>query len=52
MLYEIYVMVKHGNYSYSDMLIMPVYERKLMLDFLIDEAEGRKKRSDNIEKAN
>lgn len=52
MLYEIYLLIKHGNFSYGDLLIMPVYERKLMLDFLIDEAEERKKRNENTKEAN
>jgi len=45
-------MVKHGGYTYSDMLMMPVYERKLMLDFLVEEAEERKKRNDNVRETN
>jgi len=52
MLYEIHVLVKHGNYTYSDIQIMPVYERKILIDFLIDEAEERKKRNDNITETN
>jgi hypothetical protein len=52
MLYEMYILIKHGNYSYSDLLIMPVYERKLMLDFLIDEAEERNKRNENRKETN
>ena len=52
MLYEIYIMIKHGNFSYSDLLIMPVYERKLMIDFLMTEAEERKKRNENVKETN
>lgn len=52
MLYEIYLLIKHGNFSYTDILIMPVYERKIMLDFLVDEAEQRKKRNDSKQETN
>jgi hypothetical protein len=45
-------MTKHGNFSYSDTLIMPVYERKLMLDFLMEEAEERKKRMEDTQSNN
>lgn len=36
---EIYVLVKHGGFSYSDCMIMPIHQRKMFLDTLIDEAE-------------
>lgn len=52
MLYEIYLLIKHGNFSYGDLLIMPVYERKMMLNFLVDEAEERKKRNESKQEAN
>jgi len=46
LIYEMYVLIRHGRFAYSDLLIMPVYERKIMLDHLMDEAEERKKRAD------
>jgi hypothetical protein len=52
MLYETYLLIKHGNFSYGDIQIMPVYERKMMLDFLVDEAEERKKRNESPKETN
>lgn len=52
MLYEMYLLIKHGNHNYSDLLIMPVYERKIMIDFLIEEAEQKQKRNDNRNETN
>lgn len=43
MLYEMFVLVKHGNFNREDILYMPIYERKIHLEFLIEEAENRKR---------
>lgn len=37
MLYEFYVLIKHANFSYSDILHMPVYERRAFIEILMDE---------------
>jgi len=50
MIYEFYLLIKHGRFSYSDLLIMPVYERKIMLDHLITEAEKRQERAEQASK--
>jgi heme exporter protein D len=50
MIYEFYLLIKHGRFSYSDLLIMPVYERKIMLDHLINEAEKRQERAEQANK--
>jgi len=34
---EIYMLVKHCNFSYSDIYKMPTYQRKYFLDKLIEE---------------
>ena len=39
LLQEIYILTHHGGFSYSDILIMPVYERKKFVDMLITEAQ-------------
>jgi hypothetical protein len=39
---EFYYLIKHGNFSYSDLLKMPTYERKYFIDKLIKEYEKRK----------
>ena len=36
---EVYVLVKHGGFSYNDCMTMPIHQRKIFLDTLIDEAE-------------
>lgn len=33
---EIFALVKYGNFSYSDLLIMPVYERKYFVEKLVE----------------
>lgn len=43
MLYEMFVLVKHSGFTREDILFMPIYERKIHLEFLIEEAENRKK---------
>jgi len=37
MLYEFYILIKHGNFSYLDILHMPVFERRAFIDILMDE---------------
>lgn len=34
-------MTKHANFSYSDVISMPTYERKYFLNKLIDEVEKK-----------
>ena len=36
---EVYVLVKHGGFSYADCMAMPVHQRKIFLDTLFEEAE-------------
>jgi hypothetical protein len=36
-LYEFYVLIKHGNFGYADILHMPVYERRAFIDILMEE---------------
>jgi hypothetical protein len=38
---EIYYMTKHANFTYSDVMVMPTYERKYFLEKLVDEYEKR-----------
>jgi len=47
MLEEFYYLSKHVNFSYSDMLKMPTFERKYFISKLSDEFE---KRNEAIEK--
>ena len=44
---EIYDLSKHANFSYSDILIMPVFERKYFINKLVEEFD---KRNEMIEK--
>mgnify|MGYP003352510470 FL=1 len=37
MLYEFYILIKHGNFSYGDVLHMPVFERRAFIEILMDE---------------
>jgi hypothetical protein len=39
----IYHMVKHMNFSYSDVLNMPIFERNLFIDFWQKEMERERK---------
>jgi hypothetical protein len=39
MLYEFYVLIKHGNFTYLDVLNMPIYERRAFIDMLMEENE-------------
>ena len=36
-LYEFYILIKHGNFSYGDVLHMPVFERRAFIEILMDE---------------
>jgi len=36
-LYEFYILIKHGNFSYADILHMPIYERRAFIDILMEE---------------
>jgi hypothetical protein len=38
---EIYYLVKFGNFSYSDLMSMPVYERKFFMNKLYKEYEKK-----------
>ena len=44
---EIYYLCKHANFSYTDILIMPVFERKYFISKLVEEFD---KRNEMIEK--
>lgn len=48
MLDEFYYLSKNVNFSYSDMMTMPTYERKYFINKLSSEFE---KRNEEIEKA-
>jgi hypothetical protein len=36
-LYEFYILTKHGNFSYADILHMPIYERRAFIEILMEE---------------
>ena len=36
-LYEFYILIKHGNFSYNDILNMPIFERRAFIDILMEE---------------
>jgi hypothetical protein len=40
------VLVKHGGFSYSDCMTMPVHQRKIFLDSMVEEAEMIKAREE------
>lgn len=40
---EVFALVKHGNFSYSDTMNMPVHERKFFINHLIEENEERQR---------
>lgn len=44
---EIYYLSRHANFSYSDILTMPVFERKYFINKLVEEFD---KRNEMIEK--
>ena len=37
LLYEFYILIKHGNFSYYDILHMPTYERHGFIGILMEE---------------
>lgn len=41
MLDELYYLIKHANFSYNDVMKMPVYERKYFVDKMVNEFEKR-----------
>jgi hypothetical protein len=43
---EIYVLVKHGRFSYNDCVNMPVHQRKIFLEKLVEEAEDMQKKQE------
>ncbi len=43
---EVYVLVKHGRFSYADCMNMPVHQRKIFLEKLLEEAEETQKAQD------
>ena len=38
---EIYYLCKHANFSYSDILIMPVFERKYFINKIVEDFEAK-----------
>ena len=38
---EIYYLCKHANFSYSDILIMPVFERKYFVNKIVEEFDRK-----------
>ena len=38
---EFYYLIKHAQFSYSDLLLMPTYERKYFIEKLIKENEKK-----------
>jgi hypothetical protein len=52
-LYEFYILIKHGNFSYFDVLHMPIYERRAFIDILMEENKKVKEhREKEISKQN
>jgi hypothetical protein len=45
---ETYYMVKHMKFSYESVMFMPVYERRIYLDYWQKELEEQKKEMDKI----
>ena len=37
MMYESYILVKHANFDYMGVMLMPVFERRKYLDILMEE---------------
>ena len=38
-MYESYILVKHANFTYADVMSMPVFERRKFIDILMEENE-------------
>lgn len=45
---EIYILVKHGGFSYNDCMTMPIHQRKIFLDTLMEEAELVQKEQEKV----
>jgi hypothetical protein len=45
---EIYYLVRHANFTYADIMVMPTYERKYFINKLSNEFE---KRAEAIERS-
>jgi len=41
LLQEVYLLVKHGNFTYHDVMYMPVYQRRYFLHLMEKEMEQR-----------
>lgn len=37
MMYESYILVKHANFTYSDVISMPIFERRKFIEILMEE---------------
>lgn len=44
---EIYYLVRHSNFSYSDLINMPTYERKYFFDLLVREFDKRNEQANS-----
>jgi hypothetical protein len=40
---EIYYLVKHANFSYESVMSMPIFERRIYLDYFQKEMEDQKR---------
>jgi hypothetical protein len=43
---EIYYLVKHARFSYESIMSMPIYERRIYLDYFQKEMEEQKREHD------
>jgi hypothetical protein len=46
-MYEFYILVKHGGFSYLDILHMPIFERRGFIDILLEENNKRREMAEN-----
>jgi hypothetical protein len=37
MMYESYILVKHANFTYADVIGMPIFERRKFIEILMEE---------------
>ena len=52
-LYEFYILIKHANFAYGDILHMPVFERRAFIDILMEEnSKVKEQREREIAKQN
>jgi len=49
---EIFICIKHLNISYSDAMLMPVYERRMFIDFLRQENQETKEHYEELKQKN